>query len=62
MQQVKDYVPRRPTYFFSLSGFKAFLFLADMLPAVLNKLSKGKLEAQTDKYFLARCVKAREKM
>ena len=38
---------------FSLSGFKLFRFLVDMLPAVLNNRSEAELDAQIDKYFLA---------
>ena len=41
----------------SLSGFKLFLFLVDILPAVLNKRSEAKLDAQLERYFLASCDK-----
>ena len=37
----------------SLSGFKLFLFLVDILPAVLNKRSEAELDAQIERYFLA---------
>ena len=39
----------------SLSGFKLFLFLVDILPAVLNKRSEAELDAQLERYFLASC-------
>ena len=39
----------------SLSGFRLFLFLVDILPAVLNKCSEAELDAQMERYFLASC-------
>ena len=53
-KHVKGYVPKN-TSILSLSGLKLFLFLVDILPAVLNNRSEAELEAQMDRYFLANC-------